>query len=176
MLYCHAPPSIFKETSTALASIAECRAAHEDKEMLSLVEIERAAAAFDALVKERDALADDLASARREVSELKARLQANNGGGGGGRGGGGGGGGGDDGGDGGGGGASTPTAAEVVAARGVPSRACCSEERRRRSRHAITNSSAACGVWGELVNGVGRGCRVADGSKSGAAARYDPYP
>ena len=88
-------------------------------------------------------------------------------------GGGGGGGGGD---DGGGGGASTPTAAEVVAARGVPSRACCSEARRRRSRHAITNSSAACGVWGELVNGVGRGSRVADGSKSGAAARCDPYP
>ena len=87
--------------------------------------------------------------------------------------GGGGGGGGD---DGGGGGASTPTAAEVVAARGVPSRACCSEARRRRSRHAITNSSAACGVWGELVNGVGRGSRVADGSKSGAAARCDPYP
>lgn len=33
----------------ALASVAECRAAHEDKELLSLVEIERAAAAFDAL-------------------------------------------------------------------------------------------------------------------------------
>ena len=88
-------------------------------------------------------------------------------------GGGGGGGGGD---DGGGGGASTPTAAEVVAARGMPNRACCSEARRRRNRHAITNSSAACGVWGELVNGVGRGSRVADGSKSGAAARCDPYP